>query len=70
MEGDIVSQRVHAFLLVLVLALLVVGGAAPAQARPVPPSPTVALDRSQGLLPMVGRSRSTSPPRVPSGGPS
>jgi hypothetical protein len=51
MEGDIVSQRVHAFLLVLVLALLVVGGAAPAQARPVPPSPTVALGSVARLAP-------------------
>jgi hypothetical protein len=51
MEGDLVSQRARAFLLAGVLALLVAGGAAPAQARPVPPSPTVALGSVARLAP-------------------
>ncbi len=51
MDGDLVWQRVRASLLAGVLVLLVAGGAAPAQARPVPPSPTVALGSVARLAP-------------------
>lgn len=54
MEGEIVSQRVRAFLQAVALALLVVGSAAPAQARPLPPSPTVDLGSVARLAPDGG----------------
>ncbi|HEU0303095.1 MAG TPA: hypothetical protein VFR32_00805, partial [Gaiellaceae bacterium] len=49
MEGGIVSQRFRAFLVIAAVASLVTGAAA--QARPIPPSPTVELGSAGGLAP-------------------
>jgi hypothetical protein len=51
MEGDIVPQRLRAGLLAIAVSLVAAGGVAPAQARPIPPSPTVELGSVARLAP-------------------
>jgi hypothetical protein len=51
MEGDVVSKSVRASLLVVAVSLLVTVGVAPAQARPIPPNPTVDLGSVARLAP-------------------
>jgi hypothetical protein len=51
MEGDLVPQRLRAALLAGAVSLLVAGGVAPAQARPIPPAPTVELGSVARLAP-------------------
>lgn len=50
-EGVIVSPRLRAVALAALVGLLLAGGTRPAEARPIPPGPTVDLASAAGLAP-------------------
>jgi hypothetical protein len=50
-EGVIVSQRIRAVGLAALVGLLLAGATRPAEARPIPPGPTVDLASAAGLAP-------------------